>query len=69
MFGFQKLKLQDLRKGNEKAHCEETKQASESNSVMTQILELSPRKFKITKNNMLIDLLKRKTEYKDTMIM
>ena len=54
MFGFQKSKLQALIKGN-KTHCKETKQASESNSVMTQILELSPKKFKITKNNMLIE--------------
>ena len=39
--------------GGEDGNCEEPKQASESDSVMTQISELPDMKFNVTMTNML----------------
>lgn len=44
-------------KGQEKKNCQKTKQSSEQESDMTQMLELSGREFKITTNNILKALM------------
>ena len=53
-----------MMKGKKK-HSEETKQASEPDPNMAQILELSDSDFEITTINLLRDLMGKVTDYKN----